>query len=126
MESSLHDLFNINPKCSTTLAFILGLILIDDLNAPEQNMLGNFLILVGQTILTNAASQNIIESRVLNQDRININSRKIKAIYNPIIYDIKKIKKLVNELYPNDKNELNNLYKTINNIQEKLEQLIKD
>jgi hypothetical protein len=59
MNKAFNDLFNTNPRFSTSISFILGLLLIDNLTAPEQNMLGNWIILLGQTILTNAASQNI-------------------------------------------------------------------
>ena len=65
MNKGFHQLFNTNPRYSTTISFILGLLLIDNLTAPEQNMLGNWIILLGQTILTNAAAQNIIESRII-------------------------------------------------------------
>ena len=73
MNKSFHDLFNTNPRYSTSISFILGLLLVDSLTAPEQNMLGNWIILMGQTILTNAASQNIIESRI-SGNIFNINS----------------------------------------------------
>ena len=92
MRESYDDIFNTNPRYSTTIGFILGLVLVDSLTAPEQNMLGNWIILIGQTILTNAASQNIIESRI-SGGIININSKEVKCIYNPIIYDINKIRK---------------------------------
>lgn len=89
MNKSFHDLFNTNPRYSTSISFILGLLLVDSLTAPEQNMLGNWIILMGQTILTNAASQNIIESRI-SGNIFNINSKEVKCIYNPPVYDIKK------------------------------------
>ena len=41
MNKSFHDLFNTNPRYSTSISFILGLLLVDSLTAPEQNMLGN-------------------------------------------------------------------------------------
>ena len=93
MKESFHDIFNTNPRYSTTVGFILGLLLVDDLTAPEQNLLGNWIILIGQTILTNASSQNIIESRI-SGNIININSKEAKCIYNPPIYNIKKIRKI--------------------------------
>ena len=93
MNNSFSNLFNVNPTYSTTISFILGLILVDNLNTAEQNMLGNWIILLGQTILTNASSQNVIESR-LQGVRYNINSKEVKSIYNPICYDIKKIREI--------------------------------
>lgn len=117
-----QDLFNINPKYSTTAAFILGLILTDNLSAPEQNMLGNWILLIGQTILTNAGSQNLIETRI-QSNNININSKEIKSIYNPIIYDINKIKEIINKLYPNNKKDLENLSKYLETIKNKIDKI---
>lgn len=117
-----QDLFNINPKYSTTAAFILGLILTDNLSAPEQNMLGNWILLIGQTILTNAGSQNLIETRI-QSNNININSKEIKSIYNPIIYDINKIKEIINKLYPNNKKDLENLSKYLEAIKNKIDKI---
>lgn len=110
MKESFHDIFNTNPRYSTTVGFILGLLLVDDLTAPEQNLLGNWIILIGQTILTNASSQNIIESRI-SGNIININSKEAKCIYNPPIYNIKKIRKIIKDLYPNSQAELDVLKK---------------
>ena len=42
-------------KLLTTLAFILGYILIDNLSSTEQNALGNWLMLVSQTLCTNGS-----------------------------------------------------------------------
>lgn len=117
-----QDLFNINPKYSTTAAFILGLILTDNLSAPEQNMLGNWILLIGQTVLTNAGSQNLIETRI-QSNNININSKEIKSIYNPIIYDINKIKEIINKLYPNNKKDLENLSKYLETIKNKIDKI---
>ena len=117
-----QDLFNINPKYSTTAAFILGLILTDNLSAPEQNMLGNWILLIGQTVLTNAGSQNLIETRI-QSNNININSKEIKSLYNPIIYDINKIKEIINKLYPNNKKDLENLSKYLETIKNKIDKI---
>ena len=124
MKDSFDDLFNINPTYSTSIAFILGLLLVSDLNTPEQNMLGNWIILLGQTILTNAASQNIIESRILGT-RININSKEVKSIYNPFYYDINKAKDIINKLYPNNKSDLDLILKSIDELLTKIEQIKK-
>ena len=126
MRQSFDEIFNINPRYSTSIAFILGLILIDDLTAPEQNMMGNWLILIGQTILTNASSQNLIESRI-SGGIMNINSREVKCKYNPPIYDINTIKEIVNKIYPSQNNEeFEILYKAINNLKKEIEALKKE
>ena len=124
MKQSYDDIFNTNPRYSTTVGFILGLVLVDSLSAPEQNMLGNWIILIGQTILTNAASQNIIESRI-NGGIININSKEVKCLYNPVIYDIEKIRKIIREVYPSSNSDIDVLKKAINELNKKLDELKK-
>ena len=54
--------FNIPPKQFSLLASILGLLLIDGLSADEQNSLGNFLVSMGQSILTSAGQEQLISS----------------------------------------------------------------
>ena len=44
-------------KLYTTLAFLLGYILIENLTTDEQNSFGNWLMLVGQMISTNSSYQ---------------------------------------------------------------------
>jgi hypothetical protein len=124
MKDSFDDLFNINPTYSTSIAFILGLLLVSDLNTPEQNMLGNWIILLGQTILTNASAQNVIESR-LKGNRYNINSKEVKSFYNPIYYDINKIKDIIKKVYPNTNNELNIIKNCLDELNNKIEELKK-
>ena len=125
MRESYDDIFNTNPRYSTTIGFILGLVLVDSLTAPEQNMLGNWIILIGQTILTNAASQNIIESRITG-GIININSKEVKCLYNPVIYVIEKIRKIIKEVYPSSNSEVDVLKKAIDELNKKLDQLKKN
>ena len=125
MKQSFDDIFNTNPRYSTTVGFILGLVLVDNLTAPEQNMLGNWIILIGQTILTNAASQNIIESRI-SGGIININSKEVKCIYNPIIYDMNKIRKIIKDVYPSNNRDIDVLKRAIDELNKKLDELKKD
>ena len=125
MNKSFNDLFNLNPRLSTSIAFILGLILVDNLNTSEQNLIGNWIISVGQTILTNASCQNLIESRIQGT-KVNINSKEIKCVYNPVMYDINKIKKIINEFYPKSNIEIDTLYKIINELKDKIEEIKKD
>ena len=125
MKKSFDDIFNTNPRYSTTVGFILGLVLVDNLTAPEQNMLGNWIILIGQTILTNAASQNIIESRI-SGGIININSKEVKCIYNPIIYDINKIRKIIKIVYTSSNSDIDVLKRAIDELNKKLDELKRD
>ena len=65
-------------KTDTLLAFILGYILIDNLSSTEQNALGNWLMLVAQTLCTSGSS-NFIRywKNNINSNRDTIDMRKI-------------------------------------------------
>ena len=68
---------NIDPHSFSILAVVAGYACVGCYNANEQNSIGNWLILVGQYILTHAAQQQLIESRIENSN-ININSKNAK------------------------------------------------
>lgn len=68
---------NIDPHVFSLIAVAVGYACVGDYNANEQNSIGNWLILVGQYILTHAAQQQLIESRIENSN-VNINSKKHK------------------------------------------------
>ena len=68
---------NIDPHTFSLIAVAVGYACVGDYNANEQNSIGNWLILVGQYILTHAAQQQLIESRLENNN-INMNSKKYK------------------------------------------------
>ncbi len=95
----MNDLFNLNPKVSTALAVLIAYLLIDDFNSSEQNVVGNWLMLIAQTIITNAASQSIIERRIQN-NRLNINAKEIKEVYNPLVYNIECAREVIKEIDP--------------------------
>lgn len=46
---------NIEDKSLTTLAFVIGLALIDNLSSTEQNAVGNWIMLIAQTLCTNGS-----------------------------------------------------------------------
>lgn len=116
----MNDLFNINPKVSTALCILIAYILIDDLDANEQNVVGNWLELIGQTIITNSASQGLIERRSQGGS-ININSKKVKSLYDPLDYNIEYLSKILKEVYPNQmKNVFSNIKGEIDNIETKI------
>ncbi len=73
---------NIHPTTYNFIAIAIALLLVDDLNANEQNSLGNWFLLLGQYLATNAAQQQLIESRIENNN-ININSKKNKSGQGP-------------------------------------------
>ena len=66
-----------DPHLFAMLAVTVGFASVGDYNANEQNSIGNWLILVGQYILTHAAQQQLIEARLENNN-LNINSPKNK------------------------------------------------
>lgn len=68
---------NVDPTTFSFTAVLIGTILIGDLDVNEQNAIGNWFELIGQYILTNAAQQQLLESRIENSN-ININSKKAK------------------------------------------------
>lgn len=61
-------LFNMPAKQFSLLSSILGILLIDDLSVNQQNALGNFLVNMGQNILTAAAAQGQGNSNVNNKN----------------------------------------------------------
>ena len=124
MNKVFDEIFNINPKLTTSISFILGLLLVCDLDTAEQNMLGNFIYLIGQTILTNAASQHLIEARIHGK-RMNLNSKEVKSLYNPARYNMETIKRIVNEIYPNKSEDIMILEKAIKDLENKINELKK-
>ncbi|OZV10888.1 hypothetical protein CIW83_17570 [Tissierella sp. P1] len=54
--------FSLPPKQFAILASLIGVLLIDGLDANQQNSLGNFIVSIGQSILTAAAQEQVIES----------------------------------------------------------------
>ena len=125
MKELFDELTNINSKVSTSLSFIIGLLLTSDLDTAEQNMLGNFIFLIGQTIQTNAASQHLIETKIHGK-RMNLNSKEIKSIYNPVVYNIDHVKKIVKELYPNNSEDIKIIEKVLKDLQNKINYIKKD
>lgn len=80
---------SIHPTTYNFLAIAIGLVLVGDLNANEQNSLGNWFLLLGQYLATNAAQQQLIEARIENNN-ININSKKSKSGNGPFTTDSNK------------------------------------
>lgn len=125
MKENYDDIFNINPKVQTSVGFLLGLLLIGDLNANEQNVVGNWIILVGQTILSNAASQIVVETRIKQNSIYNINSKEFKKKCNPLVYDINMLREVIQSHNPNCLEDLVILEKVLNDLGNKITQLKK-
>ena len=99
MVKKMNDLFTLNPKISGAVCILIAYLLIDDLTANEQNVLGNWLMLISQFIITSSASQGLIERRVQGPI-MNINSKQVKELYDPIKYNIETLRKVLKEVYP--------------------------
>ena len=69
---------NINPQIFSLSATLVGALLVEDYSVAEQSAIGNWLMLVSQYIITHAAEQNLIETRLDNKN-ININSKQHKS-----------------------------------------------
>ena len=55
---------NIDASTFTISAFLIGYLLIDDLDPAEQNSIGNWFMMVGQVLCTNSAQQQVINNRI--------------------------------------------------------------
>ena len=79
----------------TITAFTIGYVLIDELTATEQNAVGNFFMLIGQTLSTNSSFNfNVDWNNSVNGTNVNnINEKellnKVKDIFNNSINNIK-------------------------------------
>ena len=110
---------NINPTTYNLIAVAIGIVLVGDLNANEQNSLGNWFMLLGQYLATNASQQQLIESRIENNN-ININSKKSKSGNGPFTTDS-------NVSNQNQRGEvdflldaIDRIYEELNNIKEQI------
>ena len=75
---------NINANVFTFSAIAVGYLLIDQLTPAEQNSLGNWFMLVGQVLATNASQQQVLNNRnnassssnmhVVNDNNLNADS----------------------------------------------------
>ena len=55
---------DVSAPIYTTSAFIIGLLLCDELTPAEQNSLGNWFMMVGQALCTNSAQQQLLNNRM--------------------------------------------------------------
>ena len=87
--------FNVGPYSFTTSAFLIGLLLVQELSIEEQDSIGNWLQLVGLTMQTYASQQITIDaSKSDNKDISNDGS------------DIEKLKKTIKDI----EEELDKIY----------------
>ncbi|MDD2202870.1 MAG: hypothetical protein PHD78_00535 [Bacilli bacterium] len=86
MDYLFNFIYTLPPKSATIIAVLLGFILIDDLPAEKQNVLGNFLVLVGQVVATNAAQQDYSDGLKPDKEKEQMKN------------DIERLKKQIEEL----------------------------
>lgn len=63
-------LLSLPPKQFALLSTIFGLLLLDDLSIDQKNALGNFIVSVGQTILTAAAQEQSLQTDNSKEDQM--------------------------------------------------------
>lgn len=93
----MNEELNEQASVFTISAVIVGLFIIPSLNAKQQNDLGNWLMLVGQVLCTNAARIAILKasdpSAPSNQDLIHMFEATITAMQK----EIEELKNSVNK-----------------------------
>ena len=87
--------FNVGPYSFTTSAFLIGLLLVQELSIEEQDSIGNWLQLVGLTMQTYASQKVTLDA---NNDTTKEDDTNIDALKKTI----KNIEEKLDELY-NDK-----------------------
>ena len=110
---------NIHPTTYNLIAVAIGLVLVGDLSANEQNSLGNWFMLLGQYLDTNAAQQQLIESRLENSN-ININSHKHKNGGSPFTSDNNKSNQNQRMEVEFLLDAIDKIYQELNNIKEQI------
>lgn len=90
---------NIPAAAFSTSAFLLGLLLCDGLTPAEQNALGGWFMLVGQTMSTTSGQQQLLNNR--QNSTTDYNSHVIND--NNLKQSADNIKKEVNNIFNNFK-----------------------
>ncbi len=104
---------SINPELYSVLGAVVAVIAEDDFNSYELNSIGNWIILVGQFMLTTAAQQQLINYRYskstgsrIKSDAHNhqmrnpekANKRDVDILYDMLIKVIKEVEIIKKEL----------------------------
>jgi hypothetical protein len=75
-------LLSLPPNQFAILSTIFGLILQDDLNINQKNALGNFIVSIGQTLLTAAAQEQSQQTDDSQNDHIHDDIEELKSQIN--------------------------------------------
>ena len=116
---------NVSPKLQTLTAIILGYAFVDDFTAQEQVAIGNWFLQVGQTMVTIAQFQKVIEDRI-EGNIININSRQFKCGGSPYMDD-PDIKDFYENIFKQTSaNDFEYIQQAIKIVNDKIEELKKE
>ena len=80
--------FNIGPNSFTTSAFIIGLILVQQLSAEEQDSIGNWLQLIGLTMQTYASQVSTLNAS--DKESNSCDMETLKATIKKIEHELEK------------------------------------
>ncbi len=117
---------NASPFLFTASAVLAGFLLIDDMTANEQNAISGWFLLLGQILQTNAAQQLLLQARATG-GAPNLNDKNVKEIYNPLFYDIGKLKEVLKNVTPTEQDYTINLLKrTMRNLQNQVNDIEKE
>ena len=92
-------LFDIDPYSFTGIAYLIGIILANQLNSEEQNSIANWLQLVGLTIQTYSSQVVVVSTNKSigsSNNNVNDNTEFLLKIINTMKEEIEKIKNSVN------------------------------
>lgn len=78
------DIFDLPAPTLTMIGVLAAYLMIDDLNANQQNALGNFFMLIGQVLETNAAFLQNQQGAALSERITNL-EREIELIKNNFV-----------------------------------------
>lgn len=120
MKSHTNDYrhsFLYNPKTYTVASMIVGYLLIGDLDALQQNAIGNWLMTVAQILEANSAIQQAIEER-FQGNSYNINSKQYKNGGSPYMNDDGLL-----DYLSKDEQTIKELQDMVNKLKEKLDKL---
>lgn len=93
-------IFNVGPYSFTTSAFLIGLLLVQELSIEEQDSIGNWLQLVGLTMQTYASQKLTLDvNNITNED--NTNKSDDVTNIDALKKTIKNIEDKLDELYNN-------------------------
>lgn len=86
---------NISPNTFTSSAILVAYLLMDDFTINEQDAIGEWFMLVGQILATNAAQRSVLEERneQINQTKQNDDIDTIQDVLKKITKEIDQLKK---------------------------------